>query len=406
MGSCLECSMITAACDGLGKQSIDEEATDAQDPHKTARTSVLGPPGVASAGPYSHRQAEQPAATQPPQPGYTTGAWQAAGVGCSSGQHDRDSDSHTAGGHATPHTWSGAVRCGVGDTIRAPDSVASATRGAVEPFVGIVPLPVLRQLLHAAALRGRMMLTDFTGEGLSGEEPAEGPEEYRAYYLGVMEAIGTVVACAAESAETPSAELPTLEAQTHGRRPPSRQWLLDRSAKAIAAQGLCFMLTFRDAPRIIRRLAVQAVVPLLRYFEVENMQVMLYRSLRTTPAQRERMAAYWSAWERRNRELDSAMDATREALWRVQRAWTCPYRSLRRCLMSRVGCSMGVVNLRLGMGRAGEGGVEGGVGAAMLLGSCVEATVGAQEALELLWVVHVADGCMRRRWIFSFSRGC
>lgn len=52
------------------------------------------------------------------------------------------------------------------------------------------------------------------------------------------------------------------------RAVPSRPWLMNRSCTILASLGLGFMETFRGAPRIVRRLAFRAVIPLISFYEV------------------------------------------------------------------------------------------------------------------------------------------
>lgn len=53
-----------------------------------------------------------------------------------------------------------------------------------------------------------------------------------------------------------------------GRQQPARAMMLDRSCALMSSLGLGYMETFRYTPRIIRRLAFRAVVPLIKFYEV------------------------------------------------------------------------------------------------------------------------------------------
>lgn len=59
-------------------------------------------------------------------------------------------------------------------------------------------------------------------------------------------------------------------AQSACQPQPGREWVLDRSAAAMVSLALGFGVLFRDAPRIIRRLAVKGVIPLIAVFEVRS----------------------------------------------------------------------------------------------------------------------------------------
>lgn len=126
------------------------------------------------------------------------------------------------------------------------------------------------------------------------------------------------------------------------------------------------------------------------------MQALLYRGMHTTTQQRGRMAAYWSVWERRKRELDGAMSEARDALQTVS-ALDLPLALLTHisaaadseCRLSVSLCRP--AQLRLG---GADGGAEGGAlpeGSVRLLGGSAEATAAARDALEQLWAAHVAD---------------
>lgn len=122
------------------------------------------------------------------------------------------------------------------------------------------------------------------------------------------------------------------------------------------------------------------------------MHVLMYRSLSPSTDQRERMAAYWSVWERRKRDLDSAMDAARTALGRLPACLELPLPLLAR-ISTIAGATRRTAPARERLQVETGGGADACCGGAppRLLGGCVEATRAAQEALEMLWGVHVAD---------------
>lgn len=126
--------------------------------------------------------------------------------------------------------------------------------------------------------------------------------------------------------------------------------------------------------------------------QIENVQVLLYRGLQANSEQREKMAAYWTAWERRKRELDCTMDLARQALSDVPGRVDLPVPLLTHISAVASGaCRTGHVQVSLRQPPAGEHAACWAGRVAQLLGSCAEATVAAREALEKLWAVHVAD---------------
>eukprot|EP00892_Ulva_mutabilis_P004399 jgi/Ulvmu1/2330/UM013_0178.1 len=71
---------------------------------------------------------------------------------------------------------------------------------------------------------------------------------------------------------------------------------------------------YRGAPRMTRDMDVNLVHALIKYCEVENMHVLLYRGLGLSAADKERMADLWHAWERRRRSLNKPHAAALAAL--------------------------------------------------------------------------------------------
>ena len=118
------------------------------------------------------------------------------------------------------------------------------------------------------------------------------------------------------------------------------------------------------------------------YLQVENMHAMLYRSLHMTSRQRGRMAAYWSVWERRKRELDAAMHDARAALRGL---------STGEVPLGLLACISTAATAGSGGAYAGAGGASAAAGGVQLLGSCAAATAAARDTLEALWAAHVAD---------------
>eukprot|EP00892_Ulva_mutabilis_P002154 jgi/Ulvmu1/1193/UM108_0021.1 len=119
------------------------------------------------------------------------------------------------------------------------------------------------------------MLRDFPPDLTNAEElaaAADAQDARQEYDIGVTEAIRAVVAAAAQAAEGLLAELPSLAAQRQrrGRPAPSRRLLQEQAARTVMSQGLGHMLTIREAPRILRRLDVRAVVPLIRFCELRT----------------------------------------------------------------------------------------------------------------------------------------
>lgn len=126
------------------------------------------------------------------------------------------------------------------------------------------------------------------------------------------------------------------------------------------------------------------------------MQAMLYRGMHPTPKQRSRMAAYWSVWERRKRELDGAMSMARDALQTLSTV-DLPLSLLAHISAAADGAhspsaSTGErVQLRLGGAECDVGGEGMPDGLVRLLGASAEATTAARDALEQLWATHAAD---------------
>lgn len=72
----------------------------------------------------------------------------------------------------------------------------------------------------------------------------------------------------AAAASYDGSALAVQEERWRQRTAAPRPWLMNRSCVILASLGLGFMETFRRAPRIIRRLAFRAVVPLISFYEV------------------------------------------------------------------------------------------------------------------------------------------
>eukprot|EP00892_Ulva_mutabilis_P004396 jgi/Ulvmu1/2328/UM013_0176.1 len=200
--------------------------------------------------------------------------------------------------------------------------------------------------------------------------------------------------------------------------------------KACIAQGLGITQVYRDAPRTIRTMALNSSYTLLKYFEVENMHVQLYRQLGLSAADKERMADVWQAWERRRRSLNKPYHAALAALRNVPGPAAVPGEIV-RCVIA---CSADLATTAEqaqhaqvsasddGMGDVGMGGGHGEsvheghaygsviaagwydrspsmaangntqrLHCAGLLGECPVATGAAMHALQGLEAVHRAD---------------
>eukprot|EP00892_Ulva_mutabilis_P004394 jgi/Ulvmu1/2326/UM013_0174.1 len=216
-------------------------------------------------------------------------------------------------------TWSGLVSCGVHQTCCACCATRRIVHGIVCEAYGSEWGEEVRELCQKVL---RMVVTmvhglaDATSGGGGGSSPENG--ERAALVASINDAAaGVLLVVRAVLEELLAGDLlPDVEEHA-SRCPPAPRSAAELRVAAFMATvsfGMVITQVHRDSTRMAFTMGINAVQPLLKYFEVENMRVQLYRQLGLTAADKERMADVWQAWERRRRALNKPQAAALGAL--------------------------------------------------------------------------------------------
>eukprot|EP00892_Ulva_mutabilis_P005790 jgi/Ulvmu1/3583/UM169_0001.1 len=227
------------------------------------------------------------------------------------------------GGHAdTPRAcgvWSGMVSCGVNQTCCARCAARSIVWQIVREAYGSEMGEELWATCRTV-LQEVVAMADGIHDGGSGG--SAGPADERA---ALVDAINNAAAGVLLVVRDVLEELLAGQLDRVAGTADSSSTACDIAAcnsvayrehtfRATVCFGMALSQAYRDAPRIIRTMGLSAARPLMKYFEVENMHVQLYRQLGLSTADKERMADVWQAWERRRRALNKPHAAALAAL--------------------------------------------------------------------------------------------
>lgn len=90
--------------------------------------------------------------------------------------------------------------------------------------------------------------------------------------------------------------------------------LQEHATSVMTTVRMGHMLLAQDCTRLLHLLMMDAVVPMMVLFEVDNMHARLFKSLQLQEGQRSTMATFWRQWEQRRRALDETSVAAIETL--------------------------------------------------------------------------------------------
>eukprot|EP00892_Ulva_mutabilis_P004395 jgi/Ulvmu1/2327/UM013_0175.1 len=239
-------------------------------------------------------------------------------------QHgDCDSDTRGYQGQKLPPcaVWSGRVTCGVHQSCCARCAVRGIVRQIVRQSRGRERGEALRDMCGKVLNQVVAMVEGVrggsnSGGGVGGGVGGRVGEQRAMLVASINSAASGVLGVVRDVLEELLAggDLELLCGSGSGRSVPCTAAEQEAGFVAVVSIGSAITQVHRDSMRIAFTMGINAMRPLLKYFEVENLRVQLYRQLGLSAADKERMADVWQAWERLRRSLNEPHAAALAAL--------------------------------------------------------------------------------------------
>eukprot|EP00892_Ulva_mutabilis_P005793 jgi/Ulvmu1/3586/UM169_0004.1 len=273
-----------------------------------------------------------------------------------------------APGKSSPEAASAEVRlrCGVNETVGVDSAVAMIVRNLLRDFCTRLPLATLQAVLRSFVAMVRARIDDRartfacanSRDGTGGASQAaraapastagsdsasssvaassgvasigDGGQAELAFRMSVKRVAGTVLPLLVQTSEhlgdvnvlqSLIAEAEQEDGAKHAQPEDGRcgrfASLSERAQVVMGCHAVCWGAMLRDASKTIRRVAPDAVFPLLKDYDVETMRVLLYRQLRRTKAHVKCMAHHWNRWRQANLRLDEGFTLAKAALQKL-----------------------------------------------------------------------------------------